>query len=639
MRKRFIAALLLAVMVLSLLPAGAMAAEDEVYAIESEDSGEEPVQRAFDAYVDKLLRAEDPELFSTGGEIARNRLTDNAKRLYDFIAPRLAGIAQNGGSTVFEAASAGVRNLGEDEATSVYNALYCDYPFESFWFDWCDITYWGTGISISASEEYRDWSVSPDRFGYYYTVDSGKAGRAYNTIKDAAANAARILRGASGLNELEKLLYYKESICCLVDYNDPAYEDDWPFGNPSQIIWVFDNDSSTDVTCAGYARAFQYLCDKGFPDGAVQCYTALGEGFGGYHQWNIVKFKGKNYLVDVTGCDGDDQVYNENTFFLAGASGSPERGYTMEVPKLYLKDDGTHFKERTYTYTYDLDSDSFMYMLWNNNVLTLAEENYPLFYDFEDTLYVGESYTWKPNAHSNFRFELISGRSWCADLPAGARLSSDGTLTYTPSAVSGESKQMVIKATYTCFNGSKASYYITLKLPKVRPASEKPVGPTVIETSGLKPQETGRAYENTQTILVDGWPVTFETYALHDSKGNPTNYIRIRDLAYTINGTDAQFEITWDGDISLNTGVPYTPNGKEMQTPFSGDRDYKKGGDIITIDGRPYTIQCFVLYGNKGGGYTYYKLRDLGMALGFNVGWDAKAGMAFIETDEPYTGK
>jgi len=638
MRKRFIAALLLAVMVLSLLPAGAAAAGD-VCVIENGENGEAPVQRAFDACVDMLLQGEDPELFSVGGEIAGNRLTGSAKLLYDYIAPRLAGIAQNGGNTSFEAAGVGVRNLTSDDVTSVYNALYCDYPFESFWFDWCKITYWGTGMAICVSGEYKSSNTPADKFGYYYSVDSEKAGRAYKSIVDAAANAARILNGASGLSDLEKLLYYKESICCLVDYNTPAFEDDWPFGNPSQIIWVFDNDKSTNVTCAGYARSFQYLCDKGFPDGSVQCYTALGDGFGGYHQWNIVKFEGKNYLVDVTGCDGDEQVYNENTFFLAGASGSPEKGYTMKVPKLYLKDDGTHYKERTYTYTYDLDPDSFMYPLWNNNVLTLSDENYPLFYDFEDTLYVGESYIWKPNAHSNFKFELISGRSWCADLPAGANLSSDGTITYSPSAVSGESKQVVIKATYTCFNGSKAAYYITLKLPKVRPASEKPAGPTVIETSGVKPQESGRAYANTQTILVDGKPVTFETYALHDSKGNPTNYIKLRDLAYTINGTDAQFDIVWDGSITINKGMAYNANGSEMHTPFSGDRDYKKGGDAITIDGKPYSMQCFMLYGSKGGGYTYYKLRDLGMALGFNVGWDANAGMAFIETDEPYTGK
>lgn len=28
-----------------------------------------------------------------------------------------------------------------------------------------------------------------------------------------------------------------------------------------ELIWVFDGDSSTNVVCEGYAKAFQYLCD------------------------------------------------------------------------------------------------------------------------------------------------------------------------------------------------------------------------------------------------------------------------------------------------------------------------------------------------------------------------------------------
>ena len=38
----------------------------------------------------------------------------------------------------------------------------------------------------------------------------------------------------------------------------------------------------------------------------------------------------------------------------------------------------------------------------------------------------------------------------------------------------------------------------------------------------------------------------------------------------------------------------------------------------------------------QGGGYTYYKLRDLGQLLNFNVKWD---GGVVIETDNPYTGE
>ena len=34
---------------------------------------------------------------------------------------------------------------------------------------------------------------------------------------------------------------------------------------------------------------------------------------------------------------------------------------------------------------------------------------------------------------------------------------------------------------------------------------------------------------------------------------------------------------------------------------------------------------------------NYFKLRDLGKALGFNVGWDDATRTVSITTDEPYT--
>lgn len=43
------------------------------------------------------------------------------------------------------------------------------------------------------------------------------------------------------------------------------------------------------------------------------------------------------------------------------------------------------------------------------------------------------------------------------------------------------------------------------------------------------------------------------------------------------------------------------------------------------------------LTSDTGGGFTYYRLRDLGKALGFNVGWSAERGV-FIETGKPYSG-
>lgn len=148
---------------------------------------------------------------------------------------------------------------------------------------------------------------------------------------------------------------------------------------------------------------------------------------------------------------------------------------------------------------------------------------------------------------------------------------------------------------------------------------------------------TTTAYASTQKVLVDGKTVEFQCYALRDASGNDTNYIKLRDMAAILNGSAAQFNVNYDGSIVIETKKPYTTaNGTEMNTPFSGDREYKANTDVTKIDGVASDLAAITLTDDAGGGYTYYKLRDLGQALGFNVGWDNVKGNIFVETDKPY---
>ena len=144
------------------------------------------------------------------------------------------------------------------------------------------------------------------------------------------------------------------------------------------------------------------------------------------------------------------------------------------------------------------------------------------------------------------------------------------------------------------------------------------------------------AYASTQMVQVDGKPVEFQMYALKDANGSPTNYIKIRDLASVLNGTKAQFGVGYDGAVNLLPSEGYTPNGSEMQTPYSGDRAYTMPKAATNINGKASDLAAILLTSDSGGGFTYYKLRDLGKALNFNVGWSKEKGV-FIETDKPYT--
>lgn len=145
------------------------------------------------------------------------------------------------------------------------------------------------------------------------------------------------------------------------------------------------------------------------------------------------------------------------------------------------------------------------------------------------------------------------------------------------------------------------------------------------------------AYPFTQDILVDGEPVTFNTYALRDEYGNYTNYVKLRDVAYALNGTCAQFAVEWDGSVNIIPGAAYTPNGTEMAVSFTGEQPYLRNPTPVRINGGDADLDALVLTDAGGGGYTYFKLRDLGAALGFVVDWTQETGIT-IDTEPAEAG-
>ncbi len=147
------------------------------------------------------------------------------------------------------------------------------------------------------------------------------------------------------------------------------------------------------------------------------------------------------------------------------------------------------------------------------------------------------------------------------------------------------------------------------------------------------------AVATTQSVEVDGAAVEFETYALLDERGYQTNYAKLRDVAFVLNGTDAQFAVDWSPreGISVTTGEAYAPDGTEMDTPYEGDRACQRLGETTEVDGAARHIAAIRLFADNGDGYTYYKLRDLGQYLGFQVDWSPERGV-YVETDRLYGG-
>ena len=130
-------------------------------------------------------------------------------------------------------------------------------------------------------------------------------------------------------------------------------------------------------------------------------------------------------------------------------------------------------------------------------------------------------------------------------------------------------------------------------------------------------------------VLVNGESVAFDAYSII---GN--NYFKLRDLAYVLSGTSKQFSVGWNeraNAISLESGEPYTPAGGEMQSGGWGNRAPVPGGSKILLNGKPVNLTAYTIDGSN-----YFKLRDLGQAFDFNVGWNERENTITIETNRGY---
>ncbi|MBP3521286.1 MAG: hypothetical protein J6J87_08080 [Oscillospiraceae bacterium] len=111
------------------------------------------------------------------------------------------------------------------------------------------------------------------------------------------------------------------------------------------------------------------------------------------------------------------------------------------------------------------------------------------------------------------------------------------------------------------------------------------------------------------------------------------NYFLLRDVAMLLNGTKGQFSVDFDTQkqaVIIVTGQPYKPLGTELAGAAQSGTEAIVGNNDVYINGEKVDLAVY-----KIGGANYFKIRDLGENLGFNVGWTLEQGM-FIESDKPY---
>ncbi|MBR4443872.1 MAG: hypothetical protein IKS52_11465 [Clostridia bacterium] len=282
-------------------------------------------------------------------EVYPEKIDGDGVLVLRFTAEELGVQAILANGALSKEARAAAKNKLRVNTAALRDALLADAPYELYWFDKTagikfgySYTFSSTNAAVTVSGSLRmSMAVAQEYSAGEYLVDTSY-GEAAAT---AAQNARDIVAQYEDCSDYERLLAYKNAICELTSYNSAALNGNAPYGNPWQLVWVFDGDPDTNVVCEGYAKAFQYLNDCS--ESGVTAISPVGYLDGTAHMWNVVMMDdGKNYLVDVTNCDSGMSGYPDRLFLVGCSSGSVEEGYVFS----------TGSSEMLYQYKYASDA-------------------------------------------------------------------------------------------------------------------------------------------------------------------------------------------------------------------------------------------------------------------------------------------
>lgn len=161
------------------------------------------------------------------------------------------------------------------------------------------------------------------------------------------------------------------------------------------------------------------------------------------------------------------------------------------------------------------------------------------------------------------------------------------------------------------------------------------LGAKIVKNIGTESGADGTPAEPTSSVVVvNGKTVAFDAYTI-----NGSNYFKLRDIAYTLSGTEKQFDVYWlDGVantiITLTSGRTYTVVGGEMKGKGSGTKTAAPTDWTVYLDGKQVSLTSYKI--DDG---IYFKLRDIARAFDFSVTWDGAKNTIVIDTSKGYPSR
>lgn len=297
-------------------------------------------------------------------KVSLRKITGKRKFTARELGVKRIGYKKNGRWYVSKAAQKKINELvSVRNWKRVYQCLLSDLSSDSYWVDWyskekfinykCLYSYNSNTLVFDKN----DWiqfclPVMPEFAkaknywnNYIYVADRNKI----KDAKKARSNARSIVKVFD--NEIpttfagysaEAIDFYRLWYYCSVISELNAYdhysanlepEDRYWHGSWS-MIYVFDGDPDTNAVCAGYARAFKYLCElSSFKSKWIDCQIVSGSAGSNdsSHMWNIVRMNdGLNYVVDPTWIDDDVNATADSAWFLRGDPYASSGSFTIE---------------------------------------------------------------------------------------------------------------------------------------------------------------------------------------------------------------------------------------------------------------------------------------------------------------------
>jgi exopolysaccharide biosynthesis protein len=134
------------------------------------------------------------------------------------------------------------------------------------------------------------------------------------------------------------------------------------------------------------------------------------------------------------------------------------------------------------------------------------------------------------------------------------------------------------------------------------------------------------AKNTSSKLLFNSEEIQLEAYNIKGS-----NYFKLRDLAMLSGNSLNKFNVEWNtnkGSIQLLKGMNYKVVGGELLKGDGKDKLSKLSNAKIDMDGSKVKLEAYNINGNN-----YFKLREVGELIGFDVNWNEATKAVEVHTN------